>query len=73
VAIYDKTVSVDEIRASLDRRYGRWALDGNRTSAVKLWRVESEKFAIQLATVGDKMEEMEGMKQIIYLSFPSKP
>jgi hypothetical protein len=75
VALYDKTVSVDEIKASLDQRYGRWAMSHYETSAVKLWRVEPEKFSIQLATIGDSPKNMtavgeKGMKQVIYLSFP---
>lgn len=61
LALYDKSVSLDEIKAALDLRYSKWAQAGN--SNIKLWRVESEKFAIQLATVED------GVKQVIYIAF----
>jgi hypothetical protein len=74
VAMYDKTVSVDDLRTALDRRYGKWARADNNTLSVKLWRVEPEKFAIQLATIDDSLKETgtrgeKGMKSVIYLSF----
>lgn len=64
VAHYDKSVSVDDIKASIDDHFGKstYVID-NETSPVKVWRVEPERIAIQLA------EEDNGMKQIIYLSF----
>jgi len=49
LALYEKSVSIDQLKASIDSRYGKWALAENASSPVKLWRVESEKFAIQLA------------------------
>ncbi|MGB2590645.1 MAG: hypothetical protein WA530_01740 [Candidatus Acidiferrum sp.] len=58
VALYDKSVASDEIKAALDQRYGKWAQAGNATLPVKLWRVEPKKLAIQLASLD---EEMEGM------------
>jgi hypothetical protein len=63
VAHYDKSVSANDIKASIDGHYGKstYVID-NETSPVKVWRVESEKIAIQLAT------EDNGMKQVIYLS-----
>ncbi len=72
IALYDKTVSVEDIKAGLDRHYGKWAI--NSTHRGKLWRVESEKVAIQLATIDDSLKETgtmgeKGMKQVIYLSF----
>ena len=74
VAMYDKTVSFDDVRATLDRHYGKWARAENGTPSLKIWRVESEKFAIQLATIDDSLKETgtvgeNGMKQLIYLSF----
>jgi len=89
-ALYDKSTSIEDLKASIDERYGKWAKDDNRTSPVKLWRVEQEKFAIQLAVVDKGLERMtlgqalaqplgqqekgsvaeEGMKRVIYLSFP---
>lgn len=61
--LYDKSVPIDEIGSTIDGRYGKWALATNATSPVKLWRVEPEKFAIQLGT------EDNGMKHVIYLTF----
>jgi hypothetical protein len=70
VALYGKTVSEEEIKTALDRRYSKWA-----TPLAKLWRVEPEKFVIQLATINDSLKEEgvtgeKGMKQVIYLAFP---
>src|SRR6266436_8882827 len=62
-AHYDKSVSMGDIKASIDGHYGKstYVID-NETSPVKVWRVEPEKIAIQLAV------ENDGMKQVIYLS-----
>jgi hypothetical protein len=54
MALYEKSVSTEDLKAALDQRYGKWALGDNATSPVKLWRVESSKFAIQLATTGKR-------------------
>jgi hypothetical protein len=74
IALYDKTISENEIRASLDKLYGKWARPDSTALPVKLWRVEPERFAIQLTTVIDSLKETgslgaKGMKQVIYLSF----
>jgi hypothetical protein len=63
MAHYDKSVSVDDIKTAIDDHFGKstYVID-NETAPVKVWRVESEKIAIQLAT------EDDGMKQVIYLS-----
>jgi hypothetical protein len=63
VAHYDKSISVEDIKASIDDHYGKstYVID-NETSPVKVWRVEAEKIVIQLAT------EDNGMKQVIYVS-----
>jgi hypothetical protein len=58
LALYEKSVSTDDIKAALDQRYGKWALAGFATSPVKLWRVEPEKFAIQLAITEDRTKEV---------------
>ncbi len=58
LALYEKSVSTDDIKAALDRRYGKWAWADTATSPVKLWRVEPEKFAIQLAITDDRTQEM---------------
>jgi len=84
LALYDKSVSVDDIKTAIDARYGKWALSGNDTLPVKLWRVEPEKFAIQLAVVDEagtkitlgqalagpvpKHPPKDGLKQVIFLA-----
>jgi hypothetical protein len=59
LALYEKSVSTDEIKAALDQRYGKWALADTATLPVKLWRVEPEKFAIQLAITHDRTKEVK--------------
>lgn len=63
VAHYDKSVSMSDLKARIDDHYGKstYVID-NETSPVKVWRVEPERIAIQLAA------ENNGMKQVIYLS-----
>jgi hypothetical protein len=74
IAVYDKAVPQADIRAALDKRYGKWGrLDNGKG---KVYRVESEGFAIQLRTIGDSLKEtgtvgQEGMQQVIYLGFLS--
>lgn len=60
VARYDGNVPIEEIKAAIDKHYGKWAEAKNEaaTVPVKLWRVEPEKFAIQLVTVDKDMEGM---------------
>ena len=72
VALYDSVIPVDDIRAALDESYGQWAFP----ESTKLWRVEPEKFAIQLG-VADKKDEkrniaVAGTKQVIYIAFGGK-
>ena len=63
LAHYDKSVSMSDIKASIDGHYGKSThVIDNETSPVKVWRVEPEKIAIQLS------EEDNGMKELIYLS-----
>jgi hypothetical protein len=73
-ATYDKSIPVENVRAAIDERYGRWALPLDDPSGpVKLWRVEPEKFAIQLSVADKKDEKMNiadaGTKQAIYIAF----
>ena len=69
-------VSMEELKAAINVRYGKWAKATNPTSPVKSWRVETESFSIQLREVdkidaqlsGDKLEV--GAKTITYTAFP---
>jgi hypothetical protein len=74
-ARYDKSIPVEDVRAAIDERYGKWALPSNDDAAVpiKLWRVEPEKFAIQLSVGDKKTEKMNiadaGTKQAVCIAF----
>jgi hypothetical protein len=64
--LYDQPATMDDLQAEVDQRYGKWAVAQFRTGPVRLWRVEPEKFVINL-TVTDG-----GMVQVIYLTFDAK-
>jgi hypothetical protein len=75
MAIYDKTISFDDVKEALDRRYARWASVGN--DRIKVYRVEPEKFAIQVTIVDESLKEPgaveeKGMTRVIYLTFGTK-
>ena len=60
-AVYDKSVSTDELRDAVNKLYGKWSLPhGDRMG---LWRVEADQFAISL------FDGTEGAKEITYLKF----
>ena len=72
-ALYDRSISLDDIKAAIDERYGKWAVSEFVNSPVKIWRVEPEKFAIQLNVASKKDEKRniaeEGTRQAVYLAF----
>ncbi len=72
-ALFDKSVPLDDIKAAIDERYGKWAVPEFLNSPLKLWRVEPEKFAIQLSVATKKDEKRNiadaGTKQAIYIAF----
>lgn len=69
-ALYEKSISLEELKAAIDERYGNWAVHGFEQSSLKVWRVESEKFAIQLRAADRKDEKSgfaeAGRKAVIY-------
>lgn len=72
-ASYDKSVSVEEIKAAIDERYKQWAVNISPNSPPYVWRVEPEKFVIQLSlagkqNTGKKMADA-GTNQVIYIAF----
>ncbi len=75
-ALYDKSVPFDEIESAIDERYAKWAKRDVANSTLKLWRVEPEKFAIQLSVADRKDDKRNvaeaGTKQAIYLAFGGK-
>ncbi len=72
-ALYDKSISVDDVKAAINEHYEKWALAQFANLLVKLWRVEPEKFAIQLSVADKKDEKMNiaeaGTKKVIYIAF----
>jgi hypothetical protein len=75
-ALYDKSIPLDDIKAAIDKRYGKWAVPEFANSQLKLWRVEPEKFAITLSTADKKDEKRNiaeaGTKQALYIAFGGK-
>ena len=71
--LFDKSIPLDGVRAAINERYEKWALAEFSDLPVKLWRVEPEKFAIQLTVAEKKDEKMHiadaGTKRVIYLAF----
>ena len=57
-AVYDKSVSMEELRSAIETLYPKDAIDGPIGS---LWRVEAEQLVIQLS------DRKGGTKQLIYL------
>lgn len=52
MAFYDKSVTIEAVEASIDEHYAKWAY-GDQTPTGKMWRVEPEKFVIQLSSHKD--------------------
>lgn len=71
-ARYDRSVSVEELTATIDEQYGKWTVPHFDKGPHRLWRVEPEKFAIQLVVL-DKRDEKRGVeagtKELILIAF----
>ena len=71
-ASYDRSVSFDEIKAAIDERYKQWAVNPPN-SPPYVWRVEPQRFAIQLSTASkqnDKKTKTEaGTSRVVYIAF----
>ena len=63
-AVYDKSVTIEAVEASINEHYAKWTY-GDPTPKLKLWRVEPEKFVIQLTSQKDG-------PQVIYLPIAAK-
>jgi hypothetical protein len=72
-ALYDKSVSIPDIELAIDERYSGSKNTDFDKSSLRLWRVESEKFAIQLGESNKKDEKRgvaeAGTKHVIYIAF----
>lgn len=60
-AVYDKSVSPDELRAAINNHYGKWAVLRGRP--IWTWRIESEELVISL------YDGTDGAMQVTYLKF----
>ena len=63
-AVYDKSVTIDDVEASINEHYSKWVY-GKPTPNLKLWRIEPEKFVIQLSS-------HKSGPQVIYLPIATK-
>jgi hypothetical protein len=75
-ALYDKSLPSDLIKSAIEERYKQWSLEEIKSPALHLWRVEPQKFSIQLS-VADKADEKRslaeaGTKLVIYIAFGGK-
>ena len=53
-AVYDKSVSLTDIRDAIDAKYGRWKrADLCSTDKICIWRVDSEQLVINLSSPKD--------------------
>jgi hypothetical protein len=73
-ALYDKSVSVQDIEVAIDEHYLASKNTDFEKSPLRLWRAESEKFAIQLSAddkkdVKKQLADEAGTKRIIYIAF----
>jgi hypothetical protein len=60
-AVYNKSVSTDELRGAIDKRYRKcFNLEGK---ALLAWRIESEQFVISM------FDGADGAKEVAYLKF----
>ena len=58
-AVYDKSVSESELRATINALYGKWTFQSD--SRIAIWRVESEQFVISI------FDGIDGAKEVTYL------
>ena len=49
MAVYDKSVTIEDVAASINEHYGKWVY-GDPAGPVRLWKIEPEKFVIQLSS-----------------------
>src|SRR5271170_104163 len=72
-ATYDKSVQIDQIKTEINTVYKQWSMSYPSETNLYLWRVEPEKFAIQLAVTGKEEKKRigteVGTRQLIYIAF----
>ena len=65
-ALYDQPTTIDDVTAAINESYGKWVFAPGSSDQIRLWRVEPEKFVMQLCVNDD------GMVQLIYLVFDAR-
>lgn len=72
-ALYDKSVPIDLMKSGIDDVYKQWSVNDASDSKLYLWRVEPEKFGIQLSVTTKEDEKRNavetGTRQVIYIAF----
>ena len=75
-ALYDKSVPLEQIVSAIDDRYKQWTVNGLSHASLRVWRVEDQKFSIQLAVASKEDEKRNaaeaGTRQAIYIAFGGK-
>ena len=75
-ALYDKSVSLDQIVSAIDGDYKQWTVSGLSHPSLHVWRVEDQKFSIQLTVASKENEKRNtaeaGTRQAIYIAFGGK-
>jgi hypothetical protein len=65
-AIYGKAVSFRQVESRVNEDYGDWASETFLDTEIRLWRVETMRFVIQLSTTED------GRVRIIYIPISTR-
>lgn len=75
-ALYDKSVPVDRIKSEINRAYEKWSVKYPSETNLYLWRVEPQKFSIQLAVTSKQDEKLigteVGTRQVVYIALGGK-
>lgn len=75
-ALYDKSIPLNRIKSAIDDRYKESFYADASSSTVYLWRVEPQKFVIQLSAISKRNARKKyaeaGTTQAIYLAFGGK-
>jgi hypothetical protein len=75
-ALYDKSVPLDQIRSAIDDLYRQWSVNDLGNSNLHIWRVDPQKFVVQLGVASKQDEKRNvaeaGTRQVIYLAFGGK-
>lgn len=72
-AVYDKSVRIDDVQASINAIYSQWVYAESGSLPVKMWRITQEKFVISLGTCkNDEPGCDAGMVELIYLPIATK-